>query len=181
MLVIEHGNISLGIGRLRIMPKGKHSHYPDSPSIRISKMDVIIPFSPDVPCDSNGQRMWWAFLASSMVTFFGGLFIILLWRSLNYLWTVCCHCNTKKKNVHRVHHPISHGDGVKHTKETVAALSEVGWMTSVKDWAGVMISAQTLTGRVLDLVSLCLMLFWVVGVGGGNIEVVKKGDIPRDH
>ena len=28
-------------------------------------------------------------------------------------------------------------------------LSEVGWMTSVKDWAGVMISAQTLTGRVL--------------------------------
>lgn len=33
-------------------------------------------------------------------------------------------------------------------KEEVPA-SEVGWMTSVKDWAGVMISAQTLTGRVL--------------------------------
>uniref|UniRef100_A0A8C7QHA5 BK channel n=1 Tax=Oncorhynchus mykiss TaxID=8022 RepID=A0A8C7QHA5_ONCMY len=80
--------------------RSKHSYYPDSPSIRISKMDVIIPFSPDVPCDSNGQRMWWAFLASSMVTFFGGLFIILLWRSLNYLWTVCCHCNTKKKVGH---------------------------------------------------------------------------------
>lgn len=60
-------------------------------------MDVIIPFSPDVPCDSNGQRMWWAFLASSMVTFFGGLFIILLWRTLKYLWTVCCHCNIKNK------------------------------------------------------------------------------------
>uniref|UniRef100_A0A8C7QJA4 BK channel n=1 Tax=Oncorhynchus mykiss TaxID=8022 RepID=A0A8C7QJA4_ONCMY len=122
--------------------RSKHSYYPDSPSIRISKMDVIIPFSPDVPCDSNGQRMWWAFLASSMVTFFGGLFIILLWRSLNYLWTVCCHCNTKKKVGH-IHVSTAH------TKETVAALSEVGWMTSVKDWAGVMISAQTLTGRVL--------------------------------
>ncbi|ROK15770.1 Calcium-activated potassium channel subunit alpha-1 [Anabarilius grahami] len=60
-------------------------------------MDVIIPFSPDVPCDNNGQRMWWAFLASSMVTFFGGLFIILLWRTLKYLWTVCCHCNIKTK------------------------------------------------------------------------------------
>uniref|UniRef100_A0AAR2KR32 Calcium-activated potassium channel subunit alpha-1 n=1 Tax=Pygocentrus nattereri TaxID=42514 RepID=A0AAR2KR32_PYGNA len=60
-------------------------------------MDVIIPFSPDVPCDNNGQRMWWAFLASSMVTFFGGLFIILLWRTLKYLWTVCCHCNIKHK------------------------------------------------------------------------------------
>lgn len=27
--------------------------------------------------------------------------------------------------------------------------AEVGWMTAVKDWAGVMISAQTLTGRIL--------------------------------
>ncbi|MGH0134380.1 UNVERIFIED_CONTAM: hypothetical protein FKN15_059082 [Acipenser sinensis] len=34
-------------------------------------------------------------------------------------------------------------------KEEIPA-SEVGWMTSVKDWAGVMISAQTLTGRVLE-------------------------------
>lgn len=79
-----------------IMPKNRDKFNPD-PSIHISKMNVIIPFSSDVPCDSNGQRMWWAFLASSMVTFFGGLFIILLWRTLKYLWTVCCHCNTKKK------------------------------------------------------------------------------------
>uniref|UniRef100_A0A4W5MLC6 Uncharacterized protein n=1 Tax=Hucho hucho TaxID=62062 RepID=A0A4W5MLC6_9TELE len=34
-------------------------------------------------------------------------------------------------------------------KDEVVPASEVGWMTSVKDWAGVMISAQTLTGRVL--------------------------------
>uniref|UniRef100_A0AAQ6AAY2 Calcium-activated potassium channel subunit alpha-1 n=1 Tax=Amphiprion ocellaris TaxID=80972 RepID=A0AAQ6AAY2_AMPOC len=61
--------------------------------------DVVIPFSSDVPCDNNGQRMWWAFLASSMVTFFGGLFIILLWRTLKYMWTVCCHCNIKNKVV----------------------------------------------------------------------------------
>uniref|UniRef100_A0A8C5FI21 BK channel n=1 Tax=Gadus morhua TaxID=8049 RepID=A0A8C5FI21_GADMO len=61
--------------------------------------DVVIPFSSEVPCDNNGQRMWWAFLASSMVTFFGGLFIILLWRTLKYLYTVCCHCNIKPKVV----------------------------------------------------------------------------------
>uniref|UniRef100_A0A3B3BGW2 Calcium-activated potassium channel subunit alpha-1 n=1 Tax=Oryzias melastigma TaxID=30732 RepID=A0A3B3BGW2_ORYME len=70
-------------------------------SILISKMDnterLVIPYSSEVPCDPNGQRMWWAFLASSMVTFFGGLFIILLWRTLKYLWTVCCHCNIKNK------------------------------------------------------------------------------------
>ncbi|KAJ8264328.1 hypothetical protein GJAV_G00147900 [Gymnothorax javanicus] len=70
---------------------------PEPSSIFISKMDVIIPFSPDASCESNPQRMWWAFLASSMVTFFGGLFIILLWRTLKYLWTVCCHCNIKSK------------------------------------------------------------------------------------
>uniref|UniRef100_A0A8C7TJW4 Calcium-activated potassium channel subunit alpha-1 n=1 Tax=Oncorhynchus mykiss TaxID=8022 RepID=A0A8C7TJW4_ONCMY len=145
-------------------------YYPDSPSIRISKTDVIIPFSPDVPCDSNGQRMWWAFLASSMVTFFGGLFIILLWRTLKYLWTVCCHCNTKKKNAQRVHNPTSHGDGIKHTKETVAALSEVGWMTSVKDWAGVMISAQTLTGRVL------VVLVFALSIGALVIYFIDSSD-----
>lgn len=65
------------------------------PSVR--NMAVIIPYTSDIPCDPKGQRMWWAFLASSMVTFFGGLFIILLWRTLNYLWTVCCHCKGKKK------------------------------------------------------------------------------------
>uniref|UniRef100_A0A669C495 Calcium-activated potassium channel subunit alpha-1 n=1 Tax=Oreochromis niloticus TaxID=8128 RepID=A0A669C495_ORENI len=133
------------------MPKNRERFNPD-PSIHISKMNVIIPFSPDVPCDNNGQRMWWAFLASSMVTFFGGLFIILLWRTLKYLWTVCCHCNAKKKEVHR----ITTGDGIKRTDKDDAAASEVGWMTSVKDWAGVMISAQTLTGRVLHLLFLSL-------------------------
>uniref|UniRef100_A0A8C7FQX7 BK channel n=1 Tax=Oncorhynchus kisutch TaxID=8019 RepID=A0A8C7FQX7_ONCKI len=74
------------------------------------------------------------------------------------------------QNVHRVHHPISHGDGVKHTKETVAALSEVGWMTSVKDWAGVMISAQTLTGRVL------VVLVFALSIGALVIYFIDSSD-----
>lgn len=69
-----------------------------SSPVNVPKMDaLIIPVTMEVPCDSRGQRMWWAFLASSMVTFFGGLFIILLWRTLKYLWTVCCHCGVKNK------------------------------------------------------------------------------------
>uniref|UniRef100_A0A8C6YYL4 Calcium-activated potassium channel subunit alpha-1 n=1 Tax=Nothoprocta perdicaria TaxID=30464 RepID=A0A8C6YYL4_NOTPE len=69
-----------------------------SAPVNVPKMDaLIIPVTMEVPCDSRGQRMWWAFLASSMVTFFGGLFIILLWRTLKYLWTVCCHCGVKNK------------------------------------------------------------------------------------
>ncbi|CAJ1080318.1 calcium-activated potassium channel subunit alpha-1 isoform X1 [Xyrichtys novacula] len=147
------------------MPKNREKFNPD-PSIHISKMNVIIPFSPDVPCDSNGQRMWWAFLASSMVTFFGGLFIILLWRTLKYLWTVCCHCNAKKKEVHR----ITTGDGIKRTDKDDAAASEVGWMTSVKDWAGVMISAQTLTGRVL------VVLVFALSIGALVIYFIDSSD-----
>ncbi|KAM6442100.1 calcium-activated potassium channel subunit alpha-1 isoform 4-T4 [Liasis olivaceus] len=121
---------------------------------------LIIPITMEVPCDS-GQRMWWAFLASSMVTFFGGLFIILLWRTLKYLWTVCCHCGGKEKEAQKITgngETQADGDlkGTDEKEETVAA--EVGWMTSVKDWAGVMISAQTLTGRVLVVLVFALSI-----------------------
>ncbi|XP_039506568.1 calcium-activated potassium channel subunit alpha-1-like isoform X6 [Pimephales promelas] len=136
----------------------------------VRKMDVIIPYTSDVPCDPvNGQRMWWAFLASSMVTFFGGLFIILLWRTLKYLWRVCCHCKGKKKDVQRV---VTLSDGVIKggvQRETEPA-SEVGWMTSVKDWAGVMISAQTLTGRVL------VVLVFALSIGALVIYFIDSSD-----
>ncbi|XP_041866144.1 calcium-activated potassium channel subunit alpha-1a isoform X9 [Melanotaenia boesemani] len=147
---------------------------PDS-SILISKMeDVVIPFSSEVPCDSNGQRMWWAFLASSMVTFFGGLFIILLWRTLKYLWTVCCHCNIKNKEAQKVNNPANNQAADKAPKnpdeKEEAPASEVGWMTSVKDWAGVMISAQTLTGRVL------VVLVFALSIGALGIYFIDSSD-----
>uniref|UniRef100_A0AAR2KI86 Calcium-activated potassium channel subunit alpha-1 n=1 Tax=Pygocentrus nattereri TaxID=42514 RepID=A0AAR2KI86_PYGNA len=139
-----------------------------------ARMDVVIPYSPDVPCDSNGQRMWWAFLASSMVTFFGGLFIILLWRTLKYLWTVCCHCSVKKKATAVEGGGwtvVEDGGGkVGDKKEAAAAVSEVGWMTSVKDWAGVMISAQTLTGRVL------VVLVFALSIGALVIYFIDSSD-----
>ncbi|XP_053292280.1 calcium-activated potassium channel subunit alpha-1a [Pleuronectes platessa] len=144
-------------------------------SILISKMeDVVIPFSSEVPCDNNGQRMWWAFLASSMVTFFGGLFIILLWRTLKYMWTVCCHCNIKPKEAQKVINPASHQSADKGIKgpdeKEEVPMSEVGWMTSVKDWAGVMISAQTLTGRVL------VVLVFALSIGALGIYFIDSSD-----
>ncbi|XP_067375325.1 calcium-activated potassium channel subunit alpha-1a isoform X10 [Channa argus] len=147
---------------------------PDS-SILISKMeDVVIPFSSEVPCDNNGQRMWWAFLASSMVTFFGGLFIILLWRTLKYLWTVCCHCNIKNKEAQKVNNPANIQALPRPPKgpdeKEEAPASEVGWMTSVKDWAGVMISAQTLTGRVL------VVLVFALSIGALGIYFIDSSD-----
>nr|ADD16629.1 calcium-activated potassium channel variant C12p4-AB2 [Gallus gallus] len=133
-----------------------------SSPVNVPKMDAfIIPVTMEVPCDSRGQRMWWAFLASSMVTFFGGLFIILLWRTLKYLWTICCHCGVKNKEAQKINGGgDTQADGAckptDEKEENVAA--EVGWMTSVKDWAGVMISAQTLTGRVLVVLVFALSI-----------------------
>ncbi|KAM9325385.1 calcium-activated potassium channel subunit alpha-1 isoform 2-T2 [Gastrophryne carolinensis] len=122
----------------------------------------IIPVTVEVPCDSRGQRMWWAFLASSMVTFFGGLFIILVWRTLKYLWTVCCHCGGKNKEAQKVVNVVStttsDGEFKQGDEKEDTAVVEVGWMTSVKDWAGVMISAQTLTGRVLVVTVFALSI-----------------------
>ncbi|KAM8923758.1 calcium-activated potassium channel subunit alpha-1 isoform 2-T2 [Pelodytes ibericus] len=137
--------------------------YSDSSSMLAHKSEaLIIPVAPDVPCDVKGQRMWWAFLASSMVTFFGGLFIILVWRTLKYLWTVCCHCGGKNKEVQKVVNvpttQVTDADYKPTDEKEELAVAEVGWMTSVKDWAGVMISAQTLTGRVLVVTVFALSI-----------------------
>ncbi|XP_076141242.1 calcium-activated potassium channel subunit alpha-1a isoform X1 [Alosa pseudoharengus] len=174
MLAVADGNVSYGSSSSIMSNNINYNRNSDS-SVSISKMDVIIPFSPDVPCDNNGQRMWWAFLASSMVTFFGGLFIILLWRTLKYMWTVCCHCNIKTKEAEKVTIPvITQADGAAKTstdkEPEPVPISEVGWMTSVKDWAGVMISAQTLTGRVL------VVLVFALSIGALGIYFIDSSD-----
>nr|XP_033796746.1 calcium-activated potassium channel subunit alpha-1 isoform X4 [Geotrypetes seraphini] len=158
------GNRSEGLGGIAIMSAINSNHPNSEPSsAHLPKADAfIIPVTMEVPCDSRGQRMWWAFLASSMVTFFGGLFIILLWRTLKYLWTVCCHCGVKNKEAQKVTNGGGNQSDVDYKnadeKEETVATAEVGWMTSVKDWAGVMISAQTLTGRVLVVTVFALSI-----------------------
>ncbi|XP_043993316.1 calcium-activated potassium channel subunit alpha-1a isoform X18 [Gambusia affinis] len=175
MLAEAHGTDPHGSDSSMRTNSIDNNNNPDS-SILISKMEgVVIPYTSEVPCDDYGQRMWWAFLASSMVTFFGGLFIILLWRTLKYLWTVCCHCNIKNKEAQKVNNPANNPTADKTTKgpdekEEVAAASEVGWMTSVKDWAGVMISAQTLTGRVL------VVLVFALSIGALGIYFIDSSD-----
>ncbi|XP_027862028.1 calcium-activated potassium channel subunit alpha-1a isoform X22 [Xiphophorus couchianus] len=174
MLAEAHGTDPHGSDSSMRTSSIDNNNNPDS-SILISKMEgVVIPYTSEVPCDDYGQRMWWAFLASSMVTFFGGLFIILLWRTLKYLWTVCCHCNIKHKEAQKVNNPANNPTADKTTKgpdeKEEAAASEVGWMTSVKDWAGVMISAQTLTGRVL------VVLVFALSIGALGIYFIDSSD-----
>ncbi|XP_046689815.1 calcium-activated potassium channel subunit alpha-1a isoform X35 [Silurus meridionalis] len=169
MLAGADRNVSRGGDGSSRMTNNNYNKNSDS-SVSIARMDVIIPFSADVPCDNNGQRMWWAFLASSMVTFFGGLFIILLWRTLKYLWTVCCHCSIKNKEAQKVNSGHADGPLKSQDEKEDAPASEVGWMTSVKDWAGVMISAQTLTGRVL------VVLVFALSIGALGIYFIDSSD-----
>ncbi|XP_055517668.1 calcium-activated potassium channel subunit alpha-1a isoform X14 [Leucoraja erinacea] len=134
---------------------------------------VIIPIDAEMICDSSDQRMWWAFLASSMVTFFGGLFIILVWRTTQYLWAVCCHCGGGTRDVQKIGGAANQADDANQDldeKEGEIPQGEVGWMTSVKDWAGVMISAQTLTGRVL------VVLVFALSIGALVIYFIDSSD-----
>uniref|UniRef100_A0A4W4EVU1 Calcium-activated potassium channel subunit alpha-1 n=1 Tax=Electrophorus electricus TaxID=8005 RepID=A0A4W4EVU1_ELEEL len=72
MLALADGNVSYGSSSSIMSNNINYNKNPDS-SVSMSKM-VMIPFSPDVPCDKNGE-------------------------TLKYLWTVCCHCNIKNKVV----------------------------------------------------------------------------------
>ncbi|KAF7665481.1 hypothetical protein LDENG_00141610 [Lucifuga dentata] len=74
--------------------------------------------------------------------------------------------SVRPEDVHR----ITTGDGIKRVDKEDSAASEVGWMTSVKDWAGVMISAQTLTGRVL------VVLVFALSIGALVIYFIDSSD-----
>ena len=81
------------------------------------------------------DRHWYAFLCSSFITLFGGLFLVLSWRILSWL---CCQRKAvvalATRTGYRKGEPVN---------------SEVGWVTEAKDWAGELISGQTTTGRIL--------------------------------
>uniref|UniRef100_A0A8D3CT97 Calcium-activated potassium channel subunit alpha-1 n=1 Tax=Scophthalmus maximus TaxID=52904 RepID=A0A8D3CT97_SCOMX len=78
------------------------------------------------------------------------------------------------QEVQKVNNPANNQAGDKTAKGTdenvEVPASEVGWMTSVKDWAGVMISAQTLTGRVL------VVLVFALSIGALGIYFIDSSD-----
>ena len=85
------------------------------------------------------DRHWYAFVCSSLITFFTGLLLVLSWRILSWLFF-------QKRVVE-----VSTADEAKNKTEGGGAPeeAEVGWVTEAKDWAGELISGQTTTGRIL--------------------------------
>jgi len=85
------------------------------------------------------DRHWYAFLCSSLITFFAGLLLVLSWRII--AWTFCQHHASPRSR------PSVAADSDSETRSHDRA--QVGWLTSAQDWAGGMISGQTTTGRIL--------------------------------
>ena len=97
---------------------------------------VTTPLSVDNECLRD--RHWYAFLCSSLITFFAGLLLVLSWRIV--AWTFCQRRTPPRRTT------------ASDTDSDLARprdSAQVGWLTSAQDWAGGMISGQTTTGRIL--------------------------------
>ncbi|XP_078579378.1 calcium-activated potassium channel subunit alpha-1-like isoform X47 [Branchiostoma floridae x Branchiostoma japonicum] len=123
----------------------------------------------DANCNQK-ERMWWAFLTSSFVTFVGGLVCILLWRLGAWLF-----CRVAEKPPGEV---VAQSPSTTKMQDTGVFVKspdpEIGWMTAVKDWAGVLISAQTVTGRILVVLVFLLSLGALVVYLLNSSEQIEK-------
>ena len=97
------------------------------------------------------EKKWYYFLASSLITFGAGLFVIICYRVYMKIYTICRKRNSQRKGIT----PKIQKESSKEFKEKPGFLNikghdpEVGWLTEAKDWAGELISGQTTTGRIL--------------------------------
>lgn len=103
----------------------------------------------DDQCKCLQNRHWYAFLCSSLITFFSFLLLTLLWRIFE--WVLC-----QNKNKNALALKGQKVGGETSTDEEVKA--DIGWMTEAKDWAGELISGQTTTGRILVSFTLSIEL-----------------------
>ncbi|CAB3396776.1 unnamed protein product [Caenorhabditis bovis] len=109
------------------------------------------------------ERKYWCFLLSSITTFCASMILVVIWRVVTHL---CC----QRREREFVEPPVPHEavqiqmNGGKHViGETDPFLKQqeekhLGWMTEAKDWAGELISGQSLTGRFLVLLVFILSI-----------------------
>ncbi len=119
--------------------------------------------TPAEDSDCLADRHWYAFLCSSLITFFVGLILVLTWRILAW----CCQN-------HKTNTLAKSGTPQKTGAITKGPDAEIGWVTEAKDWAGELISGQTTTGRILVsseirmayyillvvILYQCLLMYW---------------------
>lgn len=96
-------------------------------------------------------KHWYAFLCSSLITFFVGLLLVLSWRIL--AWVFCQSYVDKSRRrasgTEASAQQVNVAQGSDRRSGRSPPEANIGWMTEAKDWAGELISGQTTTGRIL--------------------------------
>nr|ACJ22542.1 slowpoke potassium channel family member SLO-1 [Ancylostoma caninum] len=107
------------------------------------------------------ERKYWCFMLSSIVTFCVSMLLVVTWRIVTHLF-----CQRREREDLEVSETVQvqlngrHG-AVKTEFDGLALKQEekhLGWMTEAKDWAGELISGQSLTGRFLVVLVFVLSL-----------------------
>uniref|UniRef100_A0A7I4YWM4 BK channel n=2 Tax=Trichostrongylidae TaxID=6315 RepID=A0A7I4YWM4_HAECO len=109
------------------------------------------------------ERKYWCFMLSSIVTFCVSMLLVVTWRIVTHLF-----CQRRRDDELEVTETVpinlngKHGTGAVKTEFESLALKQeekhLGWMTEAKDWAGELISGQSLTGRFLVVLVFVLSL-----------------------
>ncbi|KAK0398295.1 hypothetical protein QR680_002517 [Steinernema hermaphroditum] len=106
-------------------------------------------------------RKYWCFLLSSIVTFCVSMLLVVIWRIVTHLF-----CQRRERDDVELVTTADGGpaaksvnvktefDGFQIKEEQV----QIGWMTEAKDWAGELISGQSMTGRILVVLVFILSL-----------------------
>nr|AHY22057.1 SLO-1 [Brugia malayi] len=105
------------------------------------------------------ERKYWCFLLSSIVTFCVSMLLVVIWRIIAHIF---CQRREREEtdavfDQDEGKHELLKGDldGIAIKQEEV----QIGWMTEAKDWAGELISGQSMTGRIL------VVLVFVLSIG----------------
>ncbi|XP_071128802.1 calcium-activated potassium channel slowpoke-like isoform X4 [Mytilus edulis] len=133
--------------------------------------------------DCLSERRWYIFLLSSLFTFIAGIVVIAVYRLI--LW-ICCHKRKKIPQAKVANHtgPLPIPEKRKGSQTVGGAAGgtiflktpdpEIGWMTEAKDWAGELISGQTMTGRILVglvfLLSIASLMIYFIDASTEEVE-----------
>nr|ACC68842.1 calcium-activated potassium channel [Ascaris suum] len=98
------------------------------------------------------ERKYWCFLLSSIVTFCVSMLLVVMWRIITHLF-----CQRRDRDeLDAIPEQLENEvDGIALKQEEV----QIGWMTEAKDWAGELISGQSMTGRIL------VVLVFILSIG----------------
>jgi potassium large conductance calcium-activated channel subfamily M alpha protein 1 len=116
------------------------------------------------------ERKYWCFLLSSIVTFCVSMLLVVVWRIIAHL---CCQRTEREiipPEVDNINFKALTGStsptivGTTVNKTDINRLNvkeeqvQIGWMTEAKDWAGELISGQSMTGRILVVLVFLLSI-----------------------